>query len=339
MAGIGTPTLGNLTATVTAGDIEIGAVEIKNSTDDIRAVVDATGLNVNVKNAAGASAVNIQDGGNSITVDGTLTVNTHAVTVASGGIASGAVASGAIASGAVASGAVASGAFASGSIASGAIVDGGDVALGTTTVARSTATDTTSVAVIPLLKEISYMEQNPASQAVTNSTASSLKVENVGTKTNNAAVPGATNVGTLQGIANAAAPTWTETYLVAESMDLSGNQRTTLGTLLYGENQVTNRLNVEPIYSFLNIVAAAPTTTAVKAGAGTLHSIVINKTAATGVITIYDNTSATGTLIGTITMPAAVLASQIVLTYDVSFTTGLTIVTATAAQDITVTYR
>jgi uncharacterized protein YjbI with pentapeptide repeats len=115
------------------------------------------------------------------------TVTSHPVTVVSGGIASGAIASGAIAAGAIAagavvsgavlsgafasgsiaSGAIASGALASGSIASGAIVDGGDVALGTTTVARSTATDTTSVAVIPLLKEISYMEQNPASRAVT----------------------------------------------------------------------------------------------------------------------------------------------------------------------------
>jgi hypothetical protein len=64
----------------------------------------------------------------------TLTVGSHAVTIASGGVASGAVASGAvatgafasgsIASGAVASGAVASGAFASGSVASGAIASG-----------------------------------------------------------------------------------------------------------------------------------------------------------------------------------------------------------------------
>jgi hypothetical protein len=54
----------------------------------------------------------------------TVTVNAHAVTVASGGVASGAIASGAVASGAFASGAVASGAFASGSIAAGAITAG-----------------------------------------------------------------------------------------------------------------------------------------------------------------------------------------------------------------------
>lgn len=59
----------------------------------------------------------------------TLTVASHAVTVASGGVASGAIASGAlasgsVASGAIASGAVASGAFASGSIAAGAVAAG-----------------------------------------------------------------------------------------------------------------------------------------------------------------------------------------------------------------------
>lgn len=60
----------------------------------------------------------------SVSVDNTVTVGSHAVTVASGGIASGAIASGAVASGAIASGAVASGAFASGSIAAGAVAAG-----------------------------------------------------------------------------------------------------------------------------------------------------------------------------------------------------------------------
>ena len=47
-----------------------------------------------------------------------------------------------------------------------------------------------------------------------------------GNKTNNNAAPGATNIGTLSALANAAAPTWTEGFLVALSSDLSGNQRT-----------------------------------------------------------------------------------------------------------------
>jgi hypothetical protein len=75
--------------------------------------------------------VGIKDNGNTITVDGTVSVNAHAVTVASGGIASGAIASGAVASGAIASGAIASGALAAGSIAVGAIT-AGDTSIATT---------------------------------------------------------------------------------------------------------------------------------------------------------------------------------------------------------------
>jgi len=92
-------------------------------------------------------------------------------------------------------------------------------------------------------------------------------------------------------------------------------------------------------YLYSNITLAAPTTTIVKLGSGFLHAIIINNAAVNGVITIYDNTNGSGTIIGTITSPAVLLQSQIILTYNVKFTTGLTIVTTTAAQDITVSYR
>ena len=88
-------------------------------------------------------------------------------------------------------------------------------------------------------------------------------------------------------------------------------------------------------YNYKNIVLAAPTTTVVKSGGGLLHTICINTPAATGTITIYDNTAASGTKIGTIT---AFASTNPCFTYDVNFTTGLTIVTATAAGDITVSY-
>lgn len=55
----------------------------------------------------------------------------------------------------------------------------------------------------------------------------------VGTKTNNNAAPGATNVGALVGIANAAAPTYTEGDEVLLSTDLAGNVRVT-GSLSVG---------------------------------------------------------------------------------------------------------
>lgn len=74
------------------------------------------------------------------------------------------------------------------------------------------------------------------------------------------------------------------------------------------------------------------TTTTVKSGRGRLHSIVIGETAA-GSITIYDNTAASGTVIG-------VLKASIVegtYEFDCAFNTGLTIVTAGASK-ITVNY-
>ena len=93
-------------------------------------------------------------------------------------------------------------------------------------------------------------------------------------------------------------------------------------------------------YRHQNITAAAPTTTVVKTGYGTLHSIIINKATANAVITIYDGvTAASGSLIGTVTLPATLLRSQDVLIYDVAFAEGLTIVTSTAACDLTISFE
>ena len=90
-------------------------------------------------------------------------------------------------------------------------------------------------------------------------------------------------------------------------------------------------------YTPLNITTA--TTTTVKSGAGVLKSITINKGIATGVITIYDNTAASGTKIGTITFGAALVSDPPVTgIYDAAFATGLTVVTS-AATDITVSYK
>lgn len=87
-------------------------------------------------------------------------------------------------------------------------------------------------------------------------------------------------------------------------------------------------------FAYKNITADA--TTVLKASAGYLHTVCVNTPAATGTITIYDNTAGSGTKIGTITSFASVGGC---FTYDVAFWTGLTIVTATAAPDITVSFR
>jgi hypothetical protein len=90
----------------------------------------------------------------------------------------------------------------------------------------------------------------------------------------------------------------------------------------------------EAPWKYANITG--DTTTSLKSGVGILHSITINNPISASVITIYDNTTATGTKIGTITVPSS--ANPVTLTYDVGFGTGLTILTSTAASDITVSY-
>lgn len=88
--------------------------------------------------------------------------------------------------------------------------------------------------------------------------------------------------------------------------------------------------------AFTNITSA--TTTTIKSGSGTLVRICNNKKVANGVITIYDNTAASGTKIGTITSPATLLDNSQTYDFNCGFSTGLTIVTS-AAEDLTVIWR
>lgn len=113
--------------------------------------------------------------------------------------------------------------------------------------------------------------------------------------------------------------------------DPNGNLKVSLGTNISGEDVAADVLKVENRYNYRNITTA--TTTTVKSTSGFLHAITVNTTAA-GTIIIYDNTSAAAPIIGT--LKASV--GENTYTYNVAFSTGLTIVTA-AASDITVSYR
>lgn len=96
-------------------------------------------------------------------------------------------------------------------------------------------------------------------------------------------------------------------------------------------------IKTEQRYTFTNITSAA--TTVVKASAGFLHALTINTLVAAATITLYDNTSGAAPAIGLITLPAAGAGDMpCTLPYNVSFATGLTIVTS-GATDITVSYR
>lgn len=93
--------------------------------------------------------------------------------------------------------------------------------------------------------------------------------------------------------------------------------------------------------SYAYITLAAPTTTIVSAGKCILAGLTINKTTASGVITIYNGaTVATGSIIAVITQPGTLIESQVSINFhDICLNEGLTIVTSGAAQDITVAFR
>lgn len=91
---------------------------------------------------------------------------------------------------------------------------------------------------------------------------------------------------------------------------------------------------VSDAYVYKNITGNA--TTVVKSGAGTLKGIVFNTPGTLSSMVLYDNTSGSGTKIGTINTTLG----QNSLSYEVAFTTGLTIVTSgTLAADATVSYK
>jgi len=88
------------------------------------------------------------------------------------------------------------------------------------------------------------------------------------------------------------------------------------------------------IYRSVNITGQ--TTTLVKTGGGLLHSITLNNPVATGTIKFNDALTDTTPVLGIITTKTSPM--PVTLVYDIEFAVGLTIVTGTASQDITIAY-
>lgn len=128
--------------------------------------VTATDLTTAVSTSVNTANINVHKVGGTTTDtnNGTTSAGTQRVTLSSDSTGQVKLAAGTAEVGFVK---VASGSVASGAVASGAIADGANVTLGAKADARSTATDATAVTAMQVLKEISYMEQNPASRAVT----------------------------------------------------------------------------------------------------------------------------------------------------------------------------
>ena len=86
-------------------------------------------------------------------------------------------------------------------------------------------------------------------------------------------------------------------------------------------------------FSFKNIKTTSTGAALVKSGAGILHAIIVNTTAA-ATVPIYDNTAGSGTTIGTLKISAGERA----YVYDCVFSTGLYVLPG-AVGDYTVIYR
>lgn len=141
---------------------------------------------------------------------------------------------------------------------------------------------------------------------------------------------------------NASPPTVADAGLVNLQSDSSGNIKVYKATQL---DPVNDSITTYPFgHSFTNITTN--TTTTVKSGSGTLMGIKINNpaliTVANLTITVYDNTAASGTLIGTMTVPFGLTtAVPFHIPFNLGFSTGLTIVTAgpTVTGNLTVEWR
>lgn len=104
-----------------------------------------------------------------------------------------------------------------------------------------------------------------------------------------------------------------------------------LATKISGEDTSNDVMKVENRYSYTTISTA--TTTTVKSGAGFLHRIAVTG-GTTGTIVIYDNMAGSGTKIADFDTTNTLASYE----FNVSFNTGLTIVTS-AATKLTVSYR
>ncbi len=122
-------------------------------------------------------------------------------------------------------------------------------------------------------------------------------------------------------------------------IDTRSNIKTTLGTLIAGEDLTNDILKVEERYSYSGIKTADAQ---IKASAGFIHSINIscNDAAPTaGSIIVYDNTAESGTQVWNETFTATAFRGYSII-LDVVCSTGIYVgFTTTADVNVQISYR
>lgn len=119
--------------------------------------------------------------------------------------------------------------------------------------------------------------------------------------------------------------------------DTVGGLKVTKVTKDAGEEILDDVQKVEKRSQSTRITTA--TTTVVATGGGVINGIDIGKHVASGVITVYDNTAASGTILGVLTPGASLLTDPPFVDWlnSVKFVTGLCVVTS-QASDLTVKF-
>lgn len=206
-----------------------GSVEAGTASNPLR--IDPTG----------STAQPVTDNGGSLTVDQATGSNLHTV-VDSGAITvTGAAASGASKSGnPVQTGGVFN--TTQPTVTTGQSVENQNTARGAQIVATGVDTFNTTInSALPAgTNVIGHVIMDATSTTIaTQATAANLNATIVGTKTNNNAAPGATNLGVLPCIANASTPSWTEGDAVNCSVTLGGQERIIAPAITYNSTQPT----------------------------------------------------------------------------------------------------
>lgn len=137
---------------------------------------------------------------------------------------------------------------------------------------------------------------------------------------------------------NAAPTPWSSTLHLPIQFENNNSGGSTTNTALHVRVAVISRFGIPEMQLVGAYQAGTTTGHVLKIGPGNVRSIVLSGVAAGSVITLYDNTAASGTILfSTGSMPAGPLPQTLDLGM-IAFNTGLTLVISTAAANALVIY-
>lgn len=139
--------------------------------------------------------------------------------------------------------------------------------------------------------------------------------------------------GRIAHTATALTTAWTESMHLPARAENTNSASSTTDVALSASSVLIGRSGESSASAgFINITASG--TTVLKIGPGKLRRVVINNPGTTSTLALYDNTSAAGTLIGTINTSSGPSS----LGYDLDFNVGLTVVASATPGDSTVIF-